>query len=106
MLPASRAHGEGIVLHTLFDLEFIQAVFTLIFVDWHDSFPPTNRMLKKSLFSPARAEVARQPLCPGSGLFPCIVQAHDKPQSARLSCSLAGALLNGRMSILQVVLTL
>ena len=42
MLPASRTGGEGVVLHTLFDLKPIRADFTLVLVDWHGSFPPAK----------------------------------------------------------------
>jgi hypothetical protein len=49
MLPAFWAGGEGVILHTLLDLKLIRAAFTLVLVDWHYSFPPGGRMLKKSV---------------------------------------------------------
>ncbi len=42
MLPAFLADGEGVILHTLLDLKLIRAAFTLVLIDWHDLFPPTN----------------------------------------------------------------
>ena len=42
MFSAKRADGEGVVLHTLFDLKPIRAGVTLVLVDWHVSFPPSG----------------------------------------------------------------
>ena len=49
MLPAFLADGEGVILHTLLDLKLIRAAFTLVLVDWHDSFPPTSPVCLVSL---------------------------------------------------------
>ena len=41
--------------------KLISAVLTLVLVDWHDSFPPTSRMLKKSIFAPAQPSAVTSP---------------------------------------------
>ena len=49
MLPAFLTDGKGVILHTLLDLKLIRAAFTLVLVDWHDSFPPSNPVCLVSL---------------------------------------------------------
>ena len=77
MLPASRAGGEGVVLHTLFDLKPIRADFTLVLVDGHLLFPPGSSVLKKS------ASFVLSSLDP------------QRTPRVRLGPSLAAALLDG-----------
>lgn len=34
--------GEGLVFYALLDFKPVCTAFTLIFIDWHSSFPPTG----------------------------------------------------------------